>query len=813
MTNASLREIAERRLFICYRLIFAPGKAKPDKLPVHHETGHAINPHDRSLWLTLDEAEGFAAGLGDNHGIALVLHKGCGFVCIDIDGAWNGTEWSALAQGLCARFAGCATEVSVSGTGLHIFVAYTGELPEHRSKDTALHLECYSDVRFIALNPDKLNGSFTLDRTAELLAFIAEYMPARVDARDAAWTDYPHPDWQGITDNPALIAKMRATKSIAQVMGSKASFEQLWTNDADALAHHYPSQGEDYYDRSSADLALANYLAFWTGNDCERMESLMWGSELVRDKWERRDYIEGTILRACSGTRSFHKLSKRERVAPTPPREPPPRVELAGFSVPLPPAQPADGLLPVPPPPPPPATALEAAQAPGAMITGAQQVEFFRGMIYIQDMRRMLMPSGVLLDEKRFDEDASVSGYEYLIDDVGNITKSPWEAFTQSRHSCARLLTKVRGLCFDPPKPLGTIIERGGALYANSYKPITIRRVKGDASPFVNHVRMLYPHGRDAEILISWLATMFQNVGVKARCHPILIGPQGCGKSTIARVARYCAGPQYTHSPRASRIGAQFNAALDNKLLIIVDDIDLDENDTETMEALKPILTEDTIEVEYKGVDAVTRDSRANWIFTTNNPTGVRITRASRRFMVFWTAQRTVDDMDALGLRDGKYFNALNEWLEADGFAIAYDYLMSYDIPAEFNYTLNGGNAPETTSTAEIVLANEGQLEQGIKEAISNGDEGFRDDWINGDCVDVLITQLHRSRSISKRKRGAILAEMGYVPHPALTEGRPHNKLPGGKRPVIYVKRSRADLLALNTPVAVVAAYLAAQRA
>ncbi|WP_396126770.1 phage NrS-1 polymerase family protein [Acidicapsa ligni] len=65
--------------------------------------------------------------------------------------------------------------------------------------------------------------------------------------------------------------------------------------DAKALALAYPDPARGY-DASAADSAIAQHLAFWTGKNCERIRNIMYQSKLVRDKWEREDYLPRTIL-------------------------------------------------------------------------------------------------------------------------------------------------------------------------------------------------------------------------------------------------------------------------------------------------------------------------------------------------------------------------------------------------------------------------------------------------------------------------------------------------------------------------------------
>jgi P4 family phage/plasmid primase-like protien len=87
------------------------------------------------------------------------------------------------------------------------------------------------------------------------------------------------------------------SQSSAAAFGTRASFADLWSAKPEALARAYPAEGRPY-DASSADAALAQHLAFWTGKDCERIQRLMKLSSLVREKWSRVDYLPRTILGA-----------------------------------------------------------------------------------------------------------------------------------------------------------------------------------------------------------------------------------------------------------------------------------------------------------------------------------------------------------------------------------------------------------------------------------------------------------------------------------------------------------------------------------
>ena len=70
-----------------------------------------------------------------------------------------------------------------------------------------------------------------------------------------------------------------------------------------------------YGSHSEADLALCGMLAFWTGGDATRIDSLFRQSGLYREKWDRKDYRNRTITEALSGKTEFYKAPKTVKLA------------------------------------------------------------------------------------------------------------------------------------------------------------------------------------------------------------------------------------------------------------------------------------------------------------------------------------------------------------------------------------------------------------------------------------------------------------------------------------------------------------------
>jgi putative DNA primase/helicase len=103
----------------------------------------------------------------------------------------------------------------------------------------------------------------------------------------AALRPMTRPRYAMPTSDAALLARARAARN-------GDLFALLWSGEWQT---RYGSQSE-------ADLALCGFLAFWCNGDAERVDGLFRQSGLYREKWERLDYRQWTLTRACTGGRA-----------------------------------------------------------------------------------------------------------------------------------------------------------------------------------------------------------------------------------------------------------------------------------------------------------------------------------------------------------------------------------------------------------------------------------------------------------------------------------------------------------------------------
>jgi Family of unknown function (DUF5906) len=801
-------------------LLVPLANGKTDKLPVDYRTAQVTQKdgngaHNPAIWTTYEHARDLARQWGPEFTVGFVLTKNDPFFCLDIDGALqaDGT-WSPLSQQLCASLPGTCIEISQSGRGLHVWGH--GYVPPHSMKRVDLGIEFYTERRFIAIGHSAV-GDMTLP-CPTVAQFAAAYFPPRETV--PVHGDGPDPAWRGPTDDAELIRRMLQSKSARSTFGGGASAADLWERNVEVLARAYPPDrsSSEPYDGSSADAALAQHLAFWTGKDAPRIDRLMRQSGLVREKYDRDDYMARTIANACAMQREV--LQDKPVEPPPGPSLPAPAENLGTGEepgeAPLVPSAAAPGL---------PAISGMPSMTPvtgNTFVSPAEQVQMFNGCVYVTEIHRVLVPGGHLLNPDRFR--SYFGGYTFAMDARNErTTRNAWEAFTESQVLRA---PRVDGTCFRPQLPYGSIVRDAGRVRVNTYWPVEVPREEGDITPFVRHIRKLFPKGetirvtwrgqkievgRDGFIIICYMAAAVQYQGVKFQWAPLIQGVEGNGKTFLSRCVAEAIGRRYVHWPKASKLAKQFNNWMVGKTFYAVEDIHTSEN-VDVIEELKPMITGgDGLEIEAKGVDQVSAEICGNFIFNTNHKNALKKTRNDRRFCPLFCAQQTIDDLVRDGM-DGDYMSGLYEWAQTmGGFAFIAEFLHTFEIPDEFNPAKGCQRAPVTTSTDEAIQQSHGRVEQEILEAVAQGLPGFCGGFISSIAVDKLIDRLGRGGAVAPNRRREMMRTLGYDWHPGLPDGRVHNiVVPDGGKPRLYVCAGHPTL-GLTQPAEIARAYTAAQ--
>lgn len=269
------------RQWVCWHSEERDGKRT--KIPYSPSTGVRARCDDPSTWDTLTEARE-AVRERDYDGIGFVFTGSDPFCGVDLDSCLDPDTGEVQPWAMqIVEDLGSYTEVSPSGTGLHVIVRAV--LPEGRRRSS--HVEMYDRGRFFTVTGRRLPGTSHLieEHQEQIEALHTRLFPSR--KRSSPPANGAADSGNGFTDDEVLRRAMRANNG--------ERFAALWRGDRSGYASD-----------SEADLALCSMLAFWTGPDENRIAALVARSGLVRDKWNRKDYRRRTIARALEGAQFYN---------------------------------------------------------------------------------------------------------------------------------------------------------------------------------------------------------------------------------------------------------------------------------------------------------------------------------------------------------------------------------------------------------------------------------------------------------------------------------------------------------------------------
>jgi hypothetical protein len=259
---------AELKVFtrwVNWRSVVRDGK--PTKVPLDPKTGGRASCSDPATWGTYEQALArFARGGIDGVGFQL----GSPYCGIDLDLCRDRAtgDIEPRAQEVINRL-DSYTEISPSGTGVHVLVK--GSLPPRGRRKG--HVEIYSGGRFLTVTGDHVGGTPT---TVEHRQVALDGVHAQIFGAGK-----PSPATAAVAGPSASLSD---TEIIERANNAKngAKFARLWGGDY-----------TEYDSHSEADLALCIMLAFWTGRDAQRIDSLFRRSKLFRPKWDERHAADG----------------------------------------------------------------------------------------------------------------------------------------------------------------------------------------------------------------------------------------------------------------------------------------------------------------------------------------------------------------------------------------------------------------------------------------------------------------------------------------------------------------------------------------
>jgi len=289
---ADTLSIRDLRQWLCWRS--EERDSKPTKIPYSPITGERASSTSPETWASYEEAVRAWKEVGYS-GIGFVFTLEDDLCGVDLDGCLDPVTgeiepwaWTIIEE------LDSYTEVSPSGTGIHIIVR--AALPEDRNRKG--RFEAYDRGRYFTVTGKHRAGTpQTIESRQEGLQSVVRRVfgeeSANGHTKPVAATESVD---NGLSDSDVIQKALAASNG--------ARFLRLWNGDTEVYGSH-----------SEADLALCGMLAFWTGGDAARIETLFRQSGLYRKKWERKDYRNRTITEALNGKTEFYEAPRGVKLA------------------------------------------------------------------------------------------------------------------------------------------------------------------------------------------------------------------------------------------------------------------------------------------------------------------------------------------------------------------------------------------------------------------------------------------------------------------------------------------------------------------
>lgn len=280
--------LVARSQWVCWRVHTREGKET--KVPINPATRQFASTTDASTWSSFADAVDTARAHG-LAGVGFVFSDDDPFVGIDLDNCRvPETEtvlpWAAAIVTQLDSY----TEVSPSGTGLHVIVE--GSLPSggNRRGD----LECYETARFFTVTGEHVASTPTEihSRLRELAQVHAEYIAdsgtegasARTVSMSEASVDSGGAAVTAVDGQPTRTPVLTDTELVRRARAA--------TN-GDRIGRLLDGDTSGYASQSEAEMALCCHLAFWSGGDAGQIDRLIRDSGLCRAKWDEVHYADG----------------------------------------------------------------------------------------------------------------------------------------------------------------------------------------------------------------------------------------------------------------------------------------------------------------------------------------------------------------------------------------------------------------------------------------------------------------------------------------------------------------------------------------
>jgi hypothetical protein len=203
----------------------------------------------------------------------------------------------------------------------------------------------------------------------------------------------------------------------------------------------------------------------------------------------------------------------------------------------------------------------------------------------------------------------------------------------------------------------------------NLWRGYAVAPVPGRWDKFREHLLHIICSGNVEHFhyLLYLLAYTIQFPGERSQVAVVMRGEIGAGKGTLIRMLEDIFGHHFIQLDKVDQLVGRFNAAISGKVIVFADEA-FWAGDKREVGALKRLITEPTLAIEFKNIDIVSQRNCVHLFMATNEDWSVPAGLRERRFFAV--------EVSSARMQDHAYFNAIYDEMRNGGVAaFLYDML------------------------------------------------------------------------------------------------------------------------------------------
>lgn len=269
-------------------------------------------------------------------------------------------------------------------------------------------------------------------------------------------------------------------------------------------------------------------------------------------------------------------------------------------------------------------------------------------------------------------------------------------------------------------------VEHGNS-YVNTYTEREIPEIpkeltprdKGNLRRVKAHIAHLLPDEREQRLFLDLISWIVQNPGQHANFALLLQGVEGDGKTFWAELLREVMGVSNVRMLNAHILESGFTDWAEGQCLVCLEEVRIinAHNKFETINRIKPFITNNIIEVHPKGRPVYDTINTSSYIMFTNFKDALPIDEDTRRYLVLFSQWQKREALRAFRRKNPDYYERLYATIVESPGAIR-GWLLNHQQADDFDAK---GEAPDTAARQFMVHQSKHSFMVALEDLIAEG--------------------------------------------------------------------------------------------